>query len=135
MGMLYRRKKRDPVTGLLVEHGPWWMKYYDGGKPIYESTAKIEKREALILLRRAETKVADGQQEGSAVKRTRFEDLIEELNRLHPQAAQDLETARTASGPPKAGFWRHAGEGDHDTQTSGLRGQAVRRGSSPSHRE
>ena len=64
------------------------MKYYDGGKPIYESTAKIEKREALILLRRAETKVADGQQEGSAVNRTRFEDLIEELNRLHPQAAQ-----------------------------------------------
>ena len=79
MGMLYRRKKRDPVTGLLVEHGPWWMKYYDGGKPIYESTAKIEKREALVVLRRAETKVADGQQEGSAVKRTRFEDLIEEL--------------------------------------------------------
>ena len=79
MGMLYRRKKRGLVTGLLVEQGPWWMKYYDGGKPIYESTAKIEKREALIVLRRAEAKVADGQQEGSAVKRTRFEDLIEEL--------------------------------------------------------
>jgi hypothetical protein len=55
MGMLYRRKKRDLVTGLLVEQGPWWMKYYDGGKPIYESTAKIEKREALVVLRRAET--------------------------------------------------------------------------------
>jgi hypothetical protein len=79
MGMLYRRKKRDPVTGLLVEQGPWWMKYYDGGKPIYESTDKVEKREALVVLRRAETKVADGQREGPAVNRTRFEDLIEGL--------------------------------------------------------
>lgn len=78
MGMLYRRKKRDPATGLLVEQGPWWMKYYDGGKPIYESTDKVEKREALVVLRRAETKVADGQREGPAVNRTRFEDLIED---------------------------------------------------------
>ena len=79
MGMLYRRKKRDLVTGLLVEQGPWWMKYYDGGKPIYESTGKEEKREGLVVLRRAETKVADGQREGPAVNRTRFEDLIEGL--------------------------------------------------------
>ena len=79
MGMLYRRKKRDPATGLLVEQGPWWMKYYDGGKPIYESTGKDEKREGLVVLRRAETKVADGQREGPAVNRTRFEDLIEGL--------------------------------------------------------
>jgi hypothetical protein len=62
MGMLYRRKKRDPITGVLVEQGPWWMKYYDGGKPLYESTGKVEKRDALVVLRRAETKVADGQQ-------------------------------------------------------------------------
>lgn len=76
MGMLYRQKKRDSVTGLLVEQWPWWMKIYDDGKPIYESTGKEEKREALIVLRRAETKVADGQREGTAVRRTRFEDLI-----------------------------------------------------------
>ena len=79
MGMLYRRKKRDPVTGLLVEQGPFWMKYYDGGKPIYESTDKFEKRDAQIVLRRAETKVADGLREGPAVNRTRFEDLVEGL--------------------------------------------------------
>lgn len=79
MGMLYRRKKRDPVTGLLVEQGPYWAKYYDDGKPVYESTGKLEKREALIVLRRAETKVAEGRREGPTVKRTRFEDLIEGL--------------------------------------------------------
>src|SRR5262250_1768649 len=79
MGMLYRRKNRDAATGLLIRQGPWWMKYYDGGKPIYESTGKVEKRGALVVLRRTEAKVADGQREGPAVKRTRFEDLIEEL--------------------------------------------------------
>ncbi len=26
MGMIYRRKKRDPATGKLEEQGPYWMK-------------------------------------------------------------------------------------------------------------
>lgn len=30
MGMIYRRKKRDPATGKLEEQGPYWMKYYTG---------------------------------------------------------------------------------------------------------
>jgi len=76
MGMLYRRKKRDPVTCMLVEFGPWWMKFYDNGKPVYQSTEKMEKREAQAVLKRAEGKVLDGQQEGSAIHRTKFEDLI-----------------------------------------------------------
>ncbi len=37
------------------------------------------KDEALIVMRRAEVKVADGQREGPAVARTRFEDLIDGL--------------------------------------------------------
>ncbi len=32
MGMIYRRKKRDQATGLLVETGPHWMKYYSEGR-------------------------------------------------------------------------------------------------------
>ena len=38
MGMLYRRKKRDPNTGKLTEFGPYWMKYYIDGRPIQAST-------------------------------------------------------------------------------------------------
>lgn len=38
MGMLYRRKKKDPTTGKLVATGPWWMKFYDSGRPFYQST-------------------------------------------------------------------------------------------------
>ena len=92
MGMLYRRKKRDPVTGKLVECGPWWMKYYDGGKPIMESTGKLEKREASLVLRKAEGKVAEGQREGPLVKRTRFEDLVELIRQDY--AVNDRKTAR-----------------------------------------
>lgn len=70
MGMLYRRKKNG------VETGPWWMKYYDHGKPIYQSTEKLEKREAQLVLKRAELKIAEGQREGGHIQRARFEDLI-----------------------------------------------------------
>ena len=76
MGSLYRRKKRDPETGQLVETGPWWMKFYDCGKPFCLSTGKKEKREALNVLKKAEAKVLEGHREGPAISRTRFEDLI-----------------------------------------------------------
>lgn len=67
MGMLYRRKKKDLVTGKLVEAGPWWMKYYDQGKPYFQSTGKFEKREAKAVLHKAEVKVLEGQREGNVV--------------------------------------------------------------------
>jgi integrase len=79
MGMLYRRKERDPVTGALIERGPWWMKYYDEGKPIYQSTGKLEKREATLTLRKAEAKVAQGQREAPILHRIKFDDLVEDL--------------------------------------------------------
>ncbi len=81
MGMLYRRKKRNPKTGKLEPTGPWWMKYYDQGKPVYRSTEQYEKREAQRALQKAEGKAAEGQHEGPAIHRTKFEDLIEDLRR------------------------------------------------------
>ena len=48
MGSLYRRTKVDNATNKRVAVGPWWMKIYDDGRPIYSSTGKFEKREALI---------------------------------------------------------------------------------------
>ncbi len=79
MGMLYRRKKKDAKTGKLVEVGPWWMKYYDCGKPYQQSTGKREKREASSVLKKTEGKVLEGRREGPQVHRTRFEDLVELL--------------------------------------------------------
>ncbi len=64
-----------------METGPWWMKYYDSGHPIAQSTGKYEKREAKNVLKKAEAKVLEGQREGSTVNRTRFDDLVELLER------------------------------------------------------
>ncbi|UVT20050.1 MAG: site-specific integrase [Nitrospira sp.] len=76
MGMLYRRKKRDPITQALVEFGPWWMKYYRQGRPFYESTETEDKTEARRKLKKREGEVALGLHYGPQVERTKFEDLV-----------------------------------------------------------
>jgi hypothetical protein len=60
MGMIYRRKKRDPTTGKLEEQGPYWMKYYIEGRPIQESTKVFEKEQAKKILKVKEGEVAAG---------------------------------------------------------------------------
>lgn len=54
MGMIYRRKKRDPASGNLYEVGPYWMKYYIEGRPIQESTKTGDRAEAIRLLKERE---------------------------------------------------------------------------------
>jgi len=63
MGYLYRPKKKDQATGkwIKIEDGPWWMKYYDNGKAVRESTHQYDKREAQKVLTRAEHKVIEKQ--------------------------------------------------------------------------
>jgi hypothetical protein len=78
MGMLYRRKERDS-SGQLVEVGPWWMKYYDNGRPVFQSTGTFEKREASTILKKAEHKVLEGQRVTPRMQRTKFEELMEDL--------------------------------------------------------
>lgn len=78
MGMLYRRTQLNEA-GKRVEVGPWWMKYYDHGRPVYESTHTYEKREAVAALKRAESKVLDGQRVTSRTHRTKFDDLVDDL--------------------------------------------------------
>ena len=50
MGMLYRRKEIDPVTGVAKRTGRWLIKYYDDGKPYYQSTGTYDKAEAKKVL-------------------------------------------------------------------------------------
>ena len=78
MGMLYRRKQRN-AAGALVEAGPWWMKYYAHGRPIYESTGTVEKREANAMLKKAEHKVLEGHRVTSRTRRIKFDDLVTDL--------------------------------------------------------
>ncbi|MGB4895083.1 MAG: hypothetical protein WBO94_11290, partial [Nitrospira sp.] len=75
MGMIYRRKKRDPATGKLEEQGPYWMKYYIEGRAIQESTKVFEKEQAKKILKVKEGEVAAGIYRGPSMDRIRFEDL------------------------------------------------------------
>jgi hypothetical protein len=81
MGMIYRRKKRDPATGKLEEQGPYWMKYYIEGRPIQESTKVFEKEQAKKILKVKEGEVAAGLYRGPSMDRIRFEDLAHWSNR------------------------------------------------------
>ena len=75
MGTIYRRKKRDPTTGLLVETGPHWMQYFVDGRAIQESTRTRDRVEAKRLLKEKEGEVATGLYRGPKIERIRFEDL------------------------------------------------------------
>ncbi len=100
MGMLYRRKKRDPVSGKLVEKGPWWMKYYRDGRPFYESTRTTDRTEARRKLKACEGQVASGLHHGPKVDRTRFEDLVAGIR-------QDYALNERKSGRRLNDFIRH----------------------------
>ena len=65
MGMLYKRKKRDPQTGKVVEMAVWWIKYYDHGRPIRESTQTTDKATAKRKLQQREYEISTGVHQGS----------------------------------------------------------------------
>ena len=92
MGMLYRRNKRNSVTGELVEFGPWWIKYYDHGRPIRESTSTTDRTEAKRKLKEQEGQVAQGLHQGPQVERTRYEDL--EVGIRQDYAMNERKSAR-----------------------------------------
>jgi integrase len=77
MGMIYRRKQRDPASRKLTEVGPYWIKYYIEGRPIQESTKTVDRDEAKRLLKEKEGDVAKGLYRGPKVERTKFEDLAD----------------------------------------------------------
>ena len=43
MGMFIGKKRDNPKKVKLMEHGPWWMKYYENGRPYYASTETFDK--------------------------------------------------------------------------------------------
>jgi integrase len=75
MGMIYRRKKRDPTTGELREFGPYWMKYYIEGRPIHGSTKTSDRSQAKNILKQREGEAASGQYQGPKIDRIKFENL------------------------------------------------------------
>lgn len=88
MGMIYRRKKRDPTTGTLAEQGPYWMKYYVEGRPFQESTRTSDKDRAKRILKIKEGEIAAGLYRGPNIDRTRYECVFQ------PKPATDSDASR-----------------------------------------
>lgn len=65
MGTLYQRGKQRI----------WWLKFYRGGKPYYESSRSTRKGDAQDLLKVREGKVVDGTFTGLRPYRVRYEEL------------------------------------------------------------
>jgi hypothetical protein len=120
MGYLYRPRLKDPATGPChhpdpshagekhPEHGRtdvcpgcgarfspvWWMKYYDNGKAIRESTETTKETKAKERLKSCEGKVADGQPVKPKVSKILYDELAADL-RTHYQTTgeRDLKEA------------------------------------------
>ncbi len=67
MGMIY---KRGSV---------WWIKYYQNGKPLRESTKSKKEADAKRLLKKREGEISEGKPPGIYFDKIRFEELAEDL--------------------------------------------------------
>lgn len=79
MGMIYRRKWKDPKTGQEIEGKIWWVKYYKHGKPYRESSKSEKESDAKRLLKKREGEIAEGKIPGIYFDKVRFEDLAKDF--------------------------------------------------------
>jgi integrase len=72
----------------------YWIKYYRGGKPYYESTKSSKEAEAKRLLRQRLGQIADGRFFGLRPERVRFEDLAQDfINDYRVNGKRSLDKA------------------------------------------
>jgi integrase len=78
MGTIYRRKFKDK-NGNTREGKTFWIKYYHGGKPIYESTKSDKWADAANLLKQREGDAASGKPPGVRFDKVMFAELVEDI--------------------------------------------------------
>lgn len=79
MGMIYKRKWKDPKTGEEIEGKVWWLKYYRHGKPYRESSKSEKETVAKRLLKQREGEIAEGKIPGVYFDKVKFEDLAKDF--------------------------------------------------------
>ena len=78
MGYIYRRKWKDK-NGTVRESLVWWLKYYQNGRSIRESSGTQKETAARKMLKLKEGDVAMGLPALPRIDRVRFEELVEDL--------------------------------------------------------
>jgi integrase len=94
MGYLYRPKLKDWRTRPVNDQrsAVWWVKYYDNGRAMRESTRTEDKEEAKRTLKQREGAAAAGQPVMPRVDRVRYEAIAADLRRHYEAtAARDLD--------------------------------------------
>jgi hypothetical protein len=72
----------------------YWIKYYRGGKPYYESTKSIKETDAKRLLRQRLGQISEGRFFGLRPERVRFEELAQDfLNDYRINGKRSLDKA------------------------------------------
>jgi integrase len=91
MGSLYRKRRKQP-DGSIVEEQIWWVKYYQNGRPVRESTGTAKAKEADQFLKKREGAVATGQPILPRADRIRYEEGAADLRR-HYEATGERDLA------------------------------------------
>jgi integrase len=79
MGMIYKRKRKDKVTGEIKEGETLWIKYYRYGKPYRESTGSDKIKRAKDLLKQREGEISQGKLPGIHFEKVTFDELAEDF--------------------------------------------------------
>jgi len=79
MGMIYKRKTKNKKTGEVREGKTYWIKYYQNGKPLYESSKCRKESDARKLLKKREGEISEGKLPGIYFDRVKFDELAEDL--------------------------------------------------------
>ena len=83
MGTIYKRGKN------------YWIKYYQSGKPIFESSHSTKEADARRLLKRREGDIAEGKLPGVYFDRVKFDELAEDyLNDYKINGRKSLAKAK-----------------------------------------
>ena len=78
MGCLYKRKQKLP-DGRYRELSNWWIKYYQNGRAVRESTGTTKETKARKLLRSREGDVEHGIPINPKMGRISFEDATDDI--------------------------------------------------------
>jgi hypothetical protein len=70
-------KYRRGSGSVYPKRGWYYIKYYAGGKPMYEATRTKNKAEARRILQARLGQLAEGRYTGPAAERVTFEELVQ----------------------------------------------------------
>ena len=105
MGWIYRRTKRNPVTGTQEPTGPYWIGYYVNGHPRREGTRTWKHKEAERILKEREGRVAIGQPILPRADKICVEEILDDLRAHYAiTGRRNLREADTRFVPLKAFF-------------------------------